>query len=117
MIRSEPPHSLRLMPNPWLDLIPSFAPQENVSIPAVNVSHYLSLSISIAHQQAPLLWVAEMSELGVRRGKAALSNGCKSHPANAQAGSNRSGHGGDEMAEAFESSTLISNLLTSAVGH
>ena len=35
----------------------------------------------------------------VRREKAALSSGCKSHPANAPAGSNRSSHGGDEMAE------------------
>jgi len=39
--------------------------------------------------------------LPVRRGKAALSSGCKSHPAIAPAGSNRSSHGGDEMAEAF----------------
>ena len=39
--------------------------------------------------------------VGVRRGKAAFSSGCKSHPANAPAGSNRSSHGGDEMAEAF----------------
>ena len=38
---------------------------------------------------------------GVRRVKAALSSGCKPHPANAPAGSNRSSHGGDEMAEAF----------------
>ena len=37
----------------------------------------------------------------VRREKAALSSGCKSHPANAPAGSNRSSHGGNEMAEAF----------------
>ena len=37
----------------------------------------------------------------VRRDKAALSSGCKSHPATAPAGSNRSSHGGDEMAEAF----------------
>src|SRR5262245_37272425 len=42
-----------------------------------------------------------MSGVGVRRGKAALSSGCKSHPANAPAGSNRSSHGGNEMAEAF----------------
>ena len=42
-----------------------------------------------------------MSELGVRRGKAALSSGCEAHPATAPAGSNRSSHGGDEMAEAF----------------
>ena len=37
----------------------------------------------------------------VRREKAALSSGCEPHPANAPAGSNRSSHGGDEMAEAF----------------
>src|SRR5215468_9729739 len=42
------------------------------------------------------------SALGVRRGKAALSSGCKSHPANAPAGSNRSSHGGNEVAEAFD---------------
>src|SRR5208283_305962 len=41
------------------------------------------------------------SAVGVHREKAALSSGCKSHPANAPAGSNRSSHGGDEMAEAF----------------
>jgi hypothetical protein len=38
---------------------------------------------------------------GVRRAKAALSSGCKAHPANAPAGSNRSSQGGDELAEAF----------------
>jgi hypothetical protein len=38
---------------------------------------------------------------GVRREKAALSSGCKSHPATAPAGSNRSSHGGNEVAEAF----------------
>src|SRR6202049_1581664 len=42
-----------------------------------------------------------MSELGVRRDKAALSSGCKPHPANAPAGSNRSSYGGNEVAEAF----------------
>ncbi len=42
-----------------------------------------------------------MSLVGVRRGKAAFFSGCKSHPAIAPAGSNRSSHGGDEMAEAF----------------
>jgi len=41
------------------------------------------------------------SELGVRRDKAALSSGCKSHPATAPAGSNRSSYGGNEIAEAF----------------
>jgi hypothetical protein len=40
-----------------------------------------------------------MSVAGVRRAKAALSSGCKPHPANAPAGSNRSSYGG--VAEAF----------------
>jgi hypothetical protein len=43
-----------------------------------------------------------MSELGVRREKAALSSGCEPHPATAPAGSNRSSHGGNEVAEAFD---------------
>jgi len=38
---------------------------------------------------------------GVRRAKAAFFIGCKSHPAIAPAGSNRSSPGGDKMAEAF----------------
>jgi hypothetical protein len=38
---------------------------------------------------------------GVRRDTTALSSGCKSHPANAPTGSNRSSYGGDEIAEAF----------------
>ena len=42
-----------------------------------------------------------MTAICVRRDKAALSSGRKSHPATAPAGSNRSSHGGDEMAEAF----------------
>ena len=42
-----------------------------------------------------------MSPNGVRREKAALSSGCKSHPATAPAGSNRSSYGGNEVAEAF----------------
>ena len=37
-----------------------------------------------------------MTAICVRREKAVLSSGCKSHPANAPAGSNRSSHGGDE---------------------
>ena len=40
--------------------------------------------------------------VGVRREKAALSSGCKPHPATAPAGSNRSSHGGNEVAEAFD---------------
>ena len=42
------------------------------------------------------------SVFGVRRDKAALSSGCKPHPATAPAGSNRSSHGGNEVAEAFD---------------
>ena len=42
-----------------------------------------------------------MSAPGVRRDRAALSSGCKSHPATAPAGSNRSSYGGNEVAEAF----------------
>jgi hypothetical protein len=36
----------------------------------------------------------------VRREKAALSSGCKSHRATPPAGSNRSSHGDNEVAEA-----------------
>jgi hypothetical protein len=43
-----------------------------------------------------------MSVSGVRRDKAALSSGCEPHPATAPAGSNRSSHGGNEVAEAFD---------------
>jgi hypothetical protein len=42
------------------------------------------------------------SAQGVRRDKAALSSGCEPHPATAPAGSNRSSHGGNEVAEAFD---------------
>ena len=38
-----------------------------------------------------------MTAQGVRRDKAALSSGCKPHPATAPAGSNRSRHGGDVL--------------------
>ena len=43
-----------------------------------------------------------ISVVGVRRAEAALSSGCKPHPATVPAGSNRSSHGGNEMAEAFD---------------
>jgi len=45
---------------------------------------------------------AIVSVVGVRRDKAALSSGCKPHPATAPAGSNWSSHGGNEVAEAFD---------------
>jgi hypothetical protein len=54
-----------------------------------------------AGRSDPLPRRRRMTGFCVRREKAALSSGCKSHPANAPAGSNRSSHGGDEMAEAF----------------
>src|SRR5260370_41279298 len=41
------------------------------------------------------------SAIRVRREKAALSSGCKPHPATAPAGSNRSSPGGDEVAGAL----------------
>jgi hypothetical protein len=42
-----------------------------------------------------LFWVCAVTR---RR----FSSGCKPHPATAPAGSNRSSHGGNEMAEAFD---------------
>src|SRR5215813_7477325 len=48
----------------------------------------------------PLKPITATSAPGVRREKAALSSGCKTHPATAPAGSNRSSYGGDEIAEA-----------------
>ena len=42
-----------------------------------------------------------LSGVGVRPDKAALSSGCKAHPATAPTGSNRSSQGGNELAEAF----------------
>jgi hypothetical protein len=50
----------------------------------------------------PLFAAVDESAVGVRRAKAALSSGCKPHPATAPAGSNRSSHGGNEVAEAFD---------------
>ena len=50
--------------------------------------------------------------MGVRRDKAALSSGCKSHPASAPAGSNRSSYGGDEVAEASDSVSRIGDIAS-----
>src|SRR4029077_18266486 len=55
----------------------------------------------IARSPAKCAVTGDASAGGVRREKAALSSGCKSHPATAPAGSNRSSYGGDEIAEAF----------------
>jgi hypothetical protein len=54
-----------------------------------------------AHRPNEAMLYICVSALGVRRDKAALSSGCKSHPATAPAGSNRSSYGCDEIAEAF----------------
>ena len=51
--------------------------------------------------QTGIIETLPMSQMGVHREKAALSSGCKPHPATAPAGSNRSSHEGNEMAEAF----------------
>src|SRR5215472_1099110 len=53
-----------------------------------------------AYQDAATTISGQMTAMGVRREKAALSSGCKTHPATAPAGSNRSSYGGDEIAEA-----------------
>jgi hypothetical protein len=61
-----------------------------------------SLGRRLSQEGLPILSACMlMSELGVRRDKAALSSGCKSRPAIAPAGSSRSSYGGDEIAEAF----------------
>ena len=56
---------------------------------------------NVPFRSAMLLLQVHESAFGVRREKAALSSGCKPHPAIAPAGSNRSSHGGNEVAEAF----------------
>jgi hypothetical protein len=58
--------------------------------------------LRVIHAKKALCFAAvHESVVGVRREKAALSSGCKSHPANAPAGSNRGSYGGNEVAEAF----------------
>src|SRR5580704_17105595 len=52
-----------------------------------------------------------MSGLGVRRAKAALSSGCKPHPATAPAGSNRSSHVGNGVAEAGLQFAITGNAV------
>ena len=60
-----------------------------------------ALSNERPYRDYQLFAALHMSAVGVRREKAALSSGCKPHPATAPAGSNRSSHGGNEVAEAF----------------
>ena len=56
------------------------------------------IRINSGATKARMLTFMLMSGPGVRRDKAALSSGCKSHPAIAPAGSSRSSYGGDEIA-------------------
>ncbi|MEE8197736.1 MAG: hypothetical protein V3T69_11235, partial [Acidiferrobacterales bacterium] len=70
------------------------------------IAELLSSKSALEKQGEDIVRLADtcpgMTASGVRRGKAAFFSGCKSHPATiAPAGSNRSSHGGDEMAEAF----------------
>jgi hypothetical protein len=60
------------------------------------------IRINSGATKARMLTFMLMSGPGVRRDKAALSSGCEPHPATAPAGSNRSSHGGNEVAEAFD---------------
>ena len=62
---------------------------------------FISAADDIEARLDPFASYRRTAAICVRREKAALSSGCKSHPANAPAGSNRSSHGGNEMAEAF----------------
>ncbi len=64
---------------------------------------FVRLHVLDFHVQASVASTVSLkwSALGVRRDKAALSSGCKSHPATAPAGSNRSSQEGNELAEAF----------------
>jgi hypothetical protein len=58
------------------------------------------LAVRISRIDWAAMGQSGQSAVGVRRGKAALSSGCKSDPATAPAASNRSSHGGNEVAEA-----------------
>ncbi len=77
-------------------MLPPWALQPTAFRYAARRAEALLSWASISKQTLP-----RMSGLGVRRAKAAFFSGCKSHPATiAPAGSNRSSHGGNEMAEA-----------------
>jgi hypothetical protein len=56
-----------------------------------------------------------MSKMGVRRDKAGAFQWCKSTRQIAPTGSNRSSHGGDEVAEAFDYPIATSALPQDAV--
>src|SRR6266481_2802815 len=77
--------------------LPGSAAAENIAYRRMPVWGGTGRDDGIANRHS----VLRMSEMGVRRDKAALSSGCKSHPAIAPAGSSRSSYGGNELAEAF----------------
>ena len=60
-----------------------------------------TIAAMINVQIRPFLWCSALVRTWRAPWKAALSSGCKSHPATAPAGSSRSSYGGDEIAEAF----------------
>jgi len=84
---------------PWL--LSSADSSGSGILAGANVSRSARDKALRVHSKPAIAVLALMSGLGVRRDKAALSSGCKSHPANAPAGSSRSSYGGDEIAEAF----------------
>src|SRR5260370_24337249 len=61
----------------------------------------LAAARNLARGQRTTRLATIASALAIVVDKAALSSGCKSHPATAPAGSNRSSYGGNEVAEAF----------------
>jgi hypothetical protein len=63
-----------------------------------------------------ICYFAPVSAFRVRRAKAALSSGCKPHPAIAPAGSNRSSYGGNEVAEAQYLETSKAELHKAVLG-
>ena len=81
------------MPCRWKSGFAANEPESDTSS-GISPSHFpVSLNVRLLR-----LW---KTVKGVRRAKAALSCGCKSHLATAPASSNRSGYGGNDMAEAF----------------
>jgi hypothetical protein len=75
---------------PRIAVIQSRSPMARSEVISLSGIENICIGVSLA-----------MTASGVRREKAALSSGCKTHPATAPAGSNRSSYGGDEIAEAF----------------
>src|SRR6202040_3785049 len=77
------------------------------TVSAANCDHAPKNCLGSPSRRLIRPWNGPRSVKGVRRDKAALSSGCEPHPATAPAGSNRSSHGGNEVAEAFDAFELI----------